>query len=372
MSNNIVSDWSEKAATVLSINTNPGDDTRRFAIIHIAMHDAINSHLETYNRYALIDINYDFKELIVPYEYSVSHAAYLAINWAIDDIKNYVYALDSIGLQVPDMSKANVDDWVSNKKTEVNIWYNTIMGSNSPARVMGICVGQQAFEAIRCKRRNDGRNNVEILSARPPGWTKPDDFRGTYYDKPPDQQLLLANWGLVVLPFVTPNNYHFKSKLGPHSFNSPDYVNEYNEVRDKRKDKDLPGSTYYADEIIAKKWIDHKQHILWNNYAIAKMMEKNITDPWDTSRILALIHTAMADGASAMFNDVYYFHRWRPVSAINITEPTLPPPLPPAQPTPLPWKTYNDTQTPRVPEYPSTFGILGGASWGNTSFNLQG
>ena len=74
----------------------------------------------------------------------------------------------------------------------------------------------------------------------------------------------------------------------------------------------------------------------------------------------------MADGAISMFEDVYHFYHWRPITAINKSNP-------------IPkWEPLK--RTPSVPEYPSTPAILGSATGkilqsifqNNVSVNLNG
>ena len=62
----------------------------------------------------------------------------------------------------------------------------------------------------------------------------------------------------------------------------------------------------------------------------------------------------MADSVISMFEDSYHFYHWRPSSAIHVKlngHPILAPK----------WVPYKPV-VPRVPEYPSSWGILGGAA----------
>ena len=59
----------------------------------------------------------------------------------------------------------------------------------------------------------------------------------------------------------------------------------------------------------------------------------------------------MADGAICMFEDLYHFYHWRPVTAINFNEGGHPI-------TNAKWAP--NKPTPRVPENPSFFGIASG------------
>lgn len=353
MSNETVLFWNEKAATVLNIHTNPGDDCRRFAIIHIAIHDAINSIKPKYWSYSLRDEKQRFASV----DAAVSKAASLAIKWAIGDVKKYVEQLDLLGLNVPFTN--NIAQWASDWHTQVDSWYEQVNPQNisfeptgaKARRIAGENLGKKSFDAIIANRSNDGRSDVAILSSTPAEGVNAGEFQGIYYSIPaPPTNKFFSNWGAKVQPFVLPNNFMFRQG-GPHNIKSAEYTKDYIEVKDKGR---VTNSTRNASETeLVDVWNNLNQHIVWNNYAVDII--KTRMDAWETARTLALIHTAMADGSTSMFNDVYHFNHWRPKTAIT-----------------FPNDGNNDTtqesgwqpfkQAPRVPEYPSTFGILGSAT----------
>ena len=103
---------------------------------------------------------------------------------------------------------------------------------------------------------------------------------------------------------------------------------------------------------------DVRLHIVWNQ-ATRNIILSQSKDAWETARLFALIHTAMADGASAMFKALYTpeFYRWRPITAITITEEHE------RNPNTIQDRSWKPKfATPRVPEYPSSFGVLSGAT----------
>src|SRR3970040_402593 len=71
--NDMVLYWNEKTATVLGAPMNQPSRTRYFAIIEIAVHDALNNIKPKYERYAL----YDRQKLADP-DAAVAAAAYWA------------------------------------------------------------------------------------------------------------------------------------------------------------------------------------------------------------------------------------------------------------------------------------------------------
>jgi hypothetical protein len=331
--NNMVMYWNEKAATVLNIHTNPGSDSRSFAIIEIAVHDALNNIKPKYERYA-----FNQRDHLADPNAAIASAAY----WSIKGL---------------------------NKQGSfpVDLWYNESLGKipNGQSKELGIVLGKASAESIIANRANDGISQVILRSLFPPDGDEPGEFRSVLPESNPALNLphfkYVPNWGTVMRPFVTQNNYQFRP-AGPYPVNSAAYTADYNEVKSKGA---LTGSTRTADEeTLSRFWSDVRHHIVWNDFTRAIIATKNI-DAWKTARLFALIHTAMADGASAMFEAKYHFYYWRPETAIRIADDGNPDTvsdstwLPNVIGTPQANPAMN-IYTPRVPEYPSGPGILGG------------
>jgi hypothetical protein len=156
------------------------------------------------------------------------------------------------------------------------------------------------------------------------------------------------------------SNYQFRP-AGPYPVNSDEYIIDYTEVKAKGG---MVGSTRTTDENIqAKFWSDIRHHYVWNDFARKVIATKKL-DAWKTARLFALIHTAMADGASAMFEAKYHYYFWSPETAIRIPDDSNSSTI--NDPTWLPGVIIRQDPnpamnfyTPGIPEYPSTFGVLG-------------
>ncbi len=79
-------------------------------------------------------------------------------------------------------------------------------------------------------------------------------------------------------------------------------------------------------------------------------------DAWDSARLLALMHLAMADGYIAGFKIRYVYDFWRPITAIREGE-TDGNPATAGDPT---WNSLQNT--PPVSDYPSTMSLISGAA----------
>jgi len=330
---NIVLTWNTKAAEILNVHTNPGHDTRRLAIIHIAIHDALNSVNEINKRY-LLKTKPDPGTSHVA---AVSSAAYLTLFWAISDRNNYNDQMKKENLQTAPFSSGiqyqNILDL-----------YNLSLGGipDGVAKSNGVLLGISAAAAILADRAYDNNSQVELLSAKPDG-INAGDFRADYYSDPPrPKNKFVANYG-IVKPFVFTDGVQFQQNP---MYAAGEQDRDYNEVKTKGK---LGYTLLPAEKKVMDVWSNNRQHIVWNNIA-SEILTANNQDEWKAAKVFALMHTAMADGTISMFNDTYNkFYKWRPVTAFNI-----PPVIPPWEPAKQP--------VPRVPEYPSSWGILAGAA----------
>ncbi len=333
--NDMVLSWNDKAATVLNRHTNPGSDSRSFAIIEIAVHDALNNIKPKYESYALNE-----RDNFADPDAAVASAAY----WSIKGLNlQGVYPVDQWYTE----SLATIPDGINKTK--------------------GIALGKKSADAIIANRNNDGLSQVIFVSPTPLNGVNPGEYRNTLpYSNPAlnlPQDKFVVNWGNVMRPFVTQSNYQFRAS-GPYPVNSAQYTAEYNEVKSKGA---MTGSTRTAEENqLSRFWSDLNQHIVWNSIAAKIIATKNM-DAWKTARLFALLHTTMADGASAMFEAIYHYYYWRPETAIRIADDGNPGTESDPQWLPAGLLTANanpllNNYNPRVPAYPSAFGIIGGAA----------
>ncbi len=333
--NDMVLYWNNKAATVLNTHTNPGSDSRYFAIIEIAVHDALNNIKPKYERYALNE-----RDKFADPDAAVASAAY----WTIK----------GMNLQ----GAYPVDQWYTESLATIPDGIN---------KTKGIALGRKSADAIIANRSNDGLSQVIFVSPTPLNGLNPGEYRTTLpYSNPAlnlPQSKFLVNWSNVMQPFVTQSHYQFRAP-GPYPVNSHEYTAEYNEVKSKGA---MTGSTRTAEEDrLTRFWSDINQHIVWNSFAAKIVATKNM-DAWKTARLFALLHTTMADGASAMFEAIYHYYYWRPETAIRIADDGNPGSESDAEwlPAVIGFAQANPNMniyTPRVPGYPSAFGILAGAA----------
>ena len=326
--NDMVMYWNDKVAMVLGAPMRQPDRARYFAIIEIAVHDALNNIKPKYQRYTLNE-----RQQFASPDAAVASAAY----WAIK-------ALNRQG-------NFPIDTWLAESLASI---------PDGASKQSGINLGRHAAEAIIANRANDGITQVLNTSVNPPDGTTPGAYRHT--------NLLnvryVPNWGTVMKPFVVLSNDQFRP-TGPYAVNSPAYATDYLEV--KAKGARTGSSRNGSEEILARFWSENRPSIIWNNLVRTIIAGKTM-DAWKTARLFALMHTAIADGLNTSLESAYHFYSWRPETAIHEgnnddNDATVPDtgwiPFITEAPNTNPAANF---VTPPIPEYPATYTMYGGVA----------
>jgi hypothetical protein len=287
--NDMVMDWNNKTAIVLGSPITQPNRTRFFAIIEIAVHNALNSIKPKYERYAFTE-----REQHADPDAAVASAAY----WAITGL--------NFG------------------SSQVDIWYNESLATipDGEGKELGKTLGKHAAQAIIANRANDGFSQVIASSALPANGTLPGDYRSTLGYLPVNGILTLMqwptrnvpNWGTVMQPYVIQSNEQFRP-AGPYAVNSPAYATDFNEI--KSKGARVNSSRTNDENKIAWFWSESRPSITWNNF-VRKAIENKKLDAWKTARLFALMHVSMAESINSALNGSYHFYFWRPETAIRM------------------------------------------------------
>lgn len=332
--NNMVMYWNDKANTVLSGPGTPPSQARHFAMIEIAVHDALNSIKPKFETYALKNI----REKDANSNAAVASAAY----WTIK------------GLNMPGTNP--VDNWYTESLATIPDGEN---------KELGIALGKKSAEAILANRASD---NFAIANQQlpSPDGVAPGEYRSTipFSNEGMPKVKALRQWGTMMTPFVTKSNSQFRP-AAPYAVSSPEYLADYNEVKSKGG---RVGHNRTADEDeIGRFWVE-RSSMGWNRLARSIIASKKI-DAWRTARLLALIHTAMADGISGCFEAKYHYFYWRPETAIRLGDndgnantsgdATW---LPSYTESPNANNPALNVNTPPIPDYPSAHASFGGAA----------
>ena len=281
-SNDMVMFWNEKTALVLAGGQTPPAQARYFAMVQIAVHDALNSIKPKFERHALLNI----REQFASPDAAVASAAYHTI------------------------TKLNLQG-----NFPLLTWYNESLAGipDGSGEDLGKSLGEAAADAIILKRSTDNFTIANQQLPQPDG-VLPGEYCSTLPFSNPGMPKIKALhlWGTVMVPFVLDNNAQFRPGP-PDAVSSAAYTADYNEVKTKGG---ALGHTRTPDETeIGVFWVE-RSTIGWNRMARNIIATKNI-DAWRTARLFALMHTAMADGATACFEAKYFYKYWRPETAIR-------------------------------------------------------
>jgi membrane-associated phospholipid phosphatase len=311
---NAVTQWNTVAIDVFkpTQGTNPMGQSRSFAILHAAIHDALNA------------IDHRFAS----YTPGLADAHGASVDAAVA-----AAAHDVLVAQVPEQS-ALVDDAYSHALARI---------PDGAAKAGGIAVGQASATANMLRRMHDGAEE-----AAQPVYV-PRSGPGEYQFTPPFDFAALPGWGRVK-PFVIDLRKH--QAEGPLRLTSVQYARDLAYVKAIGKSDSRIRTAEQSQ--IAQFWYEDSP-LGWNRIADTAIKQRHL-DNWASARVLALMNFALADGYIAGFEAKYRFRFWRPETAIHaaatdgnvVTE---------ADPT---WKPFQIT--PPVPDYPSTHTVVGWAA----------
>jgi len=291
----------------------PLGQSRTFAILHAAIHDALNA----------VDDRY------MPYTPGLALAAPGAsVEAAV------AAAARAVMLSlVPDQASLIEDAYV-NALTTID---------DGPSKTAGIATGQAAAAATLARRHDDGLSTTTQPTYLPSG--EP----GVYQFTAPFDFASLPGWGRLT-PFAI--DLHEHRLPGPLRLSGGHYARDFADVKAIGA---RTSTTRTADQSeIAQFWYEDSP-LGWNRIAVTVMTQQRL-DAWQAARVLALVNFAMADAYIAGFAEKYEHRFWRPVTAIRQADEdgnsrTQ------ADPT---WEPF--LVTPPVPDYPSTHTVVGAAA----------
>jgi membrane-associated phospholipid phosphatase len=318
---NSVTQWNAIALQVLPSDPGLVLDSRAYAIMHAAIHDAVNGVERRYEPYT----------------------ANLSSPGASVDAAVAAAAHDVLVVLSP------------SRQSTVEIAYAAALEAiaDGPAKDAGITLGQQSAKANLARRSNDGLAGAAEPAYVPTG--EPGDYAFTPpFDQPPFGPVaLLPGWGRVT-PFAIHLSEH--QLPGPLSLTSEEYARDFNLLKSIGR---LDSTVRTAEQTeIALFWFEFSP-IGWNRIANTIVRSEHL-DVWKSARVMALVNFALADGYIAGFAGKYNFRFWRPYTAIRRGADDGNPATK-ADATWLPLLTPTFF-IPPVPDYPSTHSVLGAAA----------
>ena len=294
---------------------------REMAMVHLAIHDALNSIRPRYARYA-------------PGPRAPAGASPEAAIAAA--------ARTVLLATVPGQAAAIERDY---RRALAGI-------PDGRARAQGLRAGEAAAQRILALRADDGADRADrpFLVPAAPGVWEP--------TPPARRRALLPDWAKV-RPFLL----HDPAQVlpaPPPALASARYARDYAEVAMLGGRTSVARTAWQA--ATARFWSGNVGGS-WNEIARDVVHARGAgasagpdLDAWDSARVFALLNAAIADGFVAGWHAKYRYHHWRPVTAIARGDEDGNPATR-ADPA---WMPLLDT--PEHPEYPSTHSVLSAAS----------
>jgi hypothetical protein len=317
---NAVTDWNIVALQVLPVDPGLLRDSRAFAIMHAAIHDALNG----------IDRRYQ------PYTADLSSPG------ASVDAAIATAARDVLVALSP------------SQQTNIEIAYAAALVPipEGSAKEAGIALGRESAHANLARRANDGADHATEPTYTPTGGPGDYDFTPPFDRAPLGPAALFPGWGRVTPFGITLDEHQLP---GPDSLTSEEYARDFNFLKTFGS---AESSSRTADQTeLAFFWFEFSP--MWIRLANTVLQGQNV-DVWRTARIMALVTFALADGYIAGFDAKYHFRFWRPITAIRRADEDNNPATT-ADKNWLPLLATHNFFIPPVPEYPSVHAVLGAA-----------
>jgi hypothetical protein len=264
--------WNQRMVDLVA--GSPPAQTRVYAMVNIAMHDAVNAAVGGPNRSYLTGVGASGGDTRA----AASQAA-----------RNVLVALDPANTAQYDTALAA----------------SLALVPDGGAKTAGIANGAAHAAAILARRASDGSANSFTYV---PG-TNPGNWRPT---PPANAPGALAHWGDVT-PFLMSSGEQFRP-APPPALGSAEYAAAYNEVKEIGS---LNSLTRTADQTASALFWDAANGSPWLRIGLL-VGEDETLDTLGFARSYALLTTGLADALIAGFDAKYEYALWRPVTAIRL------------------------------------------------------
>ena len=274
--NNPVVEWNAIAAEAFapSQGTNPLGQSRTFAILHAALHDAVNAIHPRYQLYT--------KGLVADAGASIDAAVAAA-------------SRDVLVALIPDR-QAFIESAYARALAGITDGHPPKRRGSPRARPRRPrrLPGDGTMPWIGRRSRSTYRSQCRVTTSSP--------RRLTSHSSP-------AGGGFT--PFAITTSEH--QPRGPHALSSSAYALDFAHLKAIGR----AGSTTRTAEQteIAKFWYEDSP-LGWNRIANTVVSQARL-DAWDAARVFTLVNFAMADGFTAGFAANNNFRFWRPITAIR-------------------------------------------------------
>ncbi|QYA26133.1 vanadium-dependent haloperoxidase [Gramella sp. MT6] len=285
--------WNILLGSIVDEKMPPPPEAKIYAMVTIAMHDALNNVVPKYETYALdntmVDASYVSKK-------NIQALADAAISQAARDVLVAMFPA----------SATSADALLSDIYLSIE---------DEESKTKGMEIGKAAAAAILEKRQSDFPFIFTAYSA-------PDNEPGTYQaDYPPymfpNPPIWPANAVYTVnlgdlTPFGIKSSDQFLAG-SPYTVDTQEYTDDYNEVKSLGC-SNCPERTNEQTEI-RDFWFEHTSSSI-NRIARDLIMREDLNG-WQAARLIALLEMSQMDSYIASFEEKDFFKYWAPITAIR-------------------------------------------------------
>ena len=281
------------AACLAPLN-NPLHESRIYAMMHVAIHDALNA-IDRRSR---------------PYVFRLRAGAIASPDAAVAAAARDVLVSLIAQLPLELQTQSCIDAGIASVESA----YKAALAAIPPghARARGVAVGRAAAAAILRLRADDGAVGPFLNFACPQN-TDPGEYQCT-----PGTPFIAVEVWENVTPFVLKHSSQFRPGP-PYAVNRRAYTADFNEVKFLGGDDVTTPSARTADQTeIALFWWESSP-LKWNRIARTVSADQGLT-LWENARLFGLLNLALADGYIAMVDSKNHYNYWRPVTAIQTAD----------------------------------------------------
>jgi hypothetical protein len=305
-------------------------EARMYAMMHAAIHDALNGIDRRSQPYA---------------------AALRAAPGASPDAAVTAAARDVLVPVLQSFSFFLPEQCIGAGVSSVEADYSAALGAipDGVAKTRGVALGHAAAAAIMALRSADGFDTPTVDPNYQEG-TAPGEYRYT----PGTPFAFAPALGTDLTPFVLRDGAQFRPGP-PYPLNSRRYAADVNEVQQLGGDGVTTPSARTPEQTeIALFWVESSP-LLWNRIARMAATTKSL-DLWQSARLFGLLNLALTDGYVGTFETKYHYRFWRPVTAIRLADIDGNP----ATTVDSTWTPL--LPTPPIPDYDSGHAVEGGVA----------
>jgi len=302
-----VTDWNANAgaaalAACIAPSDNPLHESRLYAMLHLAVHDALNA-IERRSR---------------PYAYDAQAAPGTSAPAAAAAAARDVLVSQIARIGAP-FSQQCINAGIARAEADYAAALAAV--ADGTAKAQGVALGQAAAAAVIAHRADDG-SDTPLVDPNFAQGSAPGQWRFTPGSPP---IAFAAGWGQVK-PFVLRDAAQFRpgppfavACAGMHPNNADGcrkYAADLEEVRRFGSDGvGAPSARSTEQTEIALFWVESSP-LAWNRIARDVSAAQGL-DMWRNARLFGLLNMALADGYVASFATKYHYRFWRPVTAIR-------------------------------------------------------